>query len=122
MVMQSVDARSTGRFQGTAPEPRPGLPSGNIPGSLNLPFTSILKTGDVTTFKSPEEIRDAFVDAGIVFGSKIVLTCGSGVSAAVLALGLDSIGKDVATMFPVYDGSWSEWGAREDLPKSTFES
>ena len=96
------------------------MPSGNIPGSLNLPFTALLKDGDLNSFKSPKEIRDAFVGSGIIFGSKIVLSCGSGVSAAVLAMGLDVIGKDV-TQCPIYDGSWSEWGAREDLPKSKAE-
>jgi len=83
------------------------------------PYLSVLhQEDDVTTFKSPAEIRDAFKDAGIVFGSRIVLTCGSGVSAAVLALGLHLLGADFEQT-PVYDGSWSEWGdpARADLPK-----
>jgi len=140
-----------GRFEGTAPEPRPHLVGGHMPGALNLPFTALVKVSaplvilldalwqqqqlfigirlhpylpvpnqedDVTTFKSPAEIRDAFKDAGIVFGSRIVLTCGSGVSAAVLALGLHLLGADFEQT-PVYDGSWSEWGdpARADLPK-----
>lgn len=113
---QIVDARSKGRFEGTAPEPRAGLEGGHIPGSLNLPFTVLVKDDDVTTFKSPEEIRDAFRDAGIIFGSKIVLTCGSGVSAANLAIGLDLMGQSLQS-YPIYDGSWSEWGARSDLPK-----
>mmetsp|Transcript_14260 Transcript_14260/g.13773 ORF Transcript_14260/g.13773 Transcript_14260/m.13773 type:complete len:320 (-) Transcript_14260:656-1615(-) len=113
---QIVDARSKGRFEGTAPEPRAGLEGGHIPGSLNLPFTMLVKDDDVTKFKSPEEIRDVFREAGIIFGSKIVLTCGSGVSAANLALGLNLMGQSLQS-HPIYDGSWSEWGARSDLPK-----
>lgn len=113
---QILDARSKARFLAQAPEPRQGLEGGAIPGSLNLPFTSIVQADDVTSFRSPVEIRDAFVDAGIIFGSKIVLTCGSGVSAAVLSLALTVIGKSLEQS-PIYDGSWTEWGGRSDLPK-----
>lgn len=113
---QIVDARSKGRFEGTAPEPRAGLEGGHMPGSLNLPFTMLVQDDDFTKFRSPTEIRDAFKDAGVIFGSRIVLTCGSGVSAAVLALGLNLLGQEMASS-PIYDGSWSEWGARSDLPK-----
>lgn len=114
---QICDARSAARFLAEAPEPRPGLPSGHIPGSLSLPFTSLMKEGDVNTFRSKEEIRDAFVDSGVVFGSKVVLSCGSGVTAAVLGFGLHLIGKDLESC-PVYDGSWTEWASREDLPRA----
>ena len=106
---QIADARSRARFLAEAPEPRPGLIGGHIPGSLSLPFTSLVQEGDPTTFRSKEAVRDALVEAGVVMGSRVVVTCGSGVTACVLAFGLDLIGKDLASV-PVYDGSWSEWG------------
>lgn len=115
---QILDARSNARFLAQAPEPRPNLEGGRIPGSLNLPHVYLTKEDDITSFRSKEEIRDAFKNAGIVFGSRIILSCGSGVSAATLAFGLELIGKDLNTC-PIYDGSWSEWGdkSRTDLPK-----
>jgi thiosulfate/3-mercaptopyruvate sulfurtransferase len=117
---QILDARSSPRFLAQTPEPRPGLPSGHIPGSLNLPFTELVKTGDFSTFKTPAEIRDAIVNSGVILGSNVILSCGSGVSAAVLGFGMHLIGKDLDS-FPIYDGSWSEWGSRNDLPKITAE-
>ena len=73
----------------------------------------------MTKFKNKEEIRDAFVDAGVVFGPKVICSCGSGVSAAVLVLGMDLLGKDISN-FPIYDGSWSEWGdEKKDFPRVT---
>lgn len=114
---QILDARSSDRFYARVPEPRAGLEGGHIPGSLNLPFNLLCKDDDVTTFKSLEEIRDAFVQSGLIFGAKSILTCGSGVSAAVLMLGLHLLGKDMESA-PIYDGSWSEWGSKPELPKA----
>ncbi|MGH7389965.1 MAG: 3-mercaptopyruvate sulfurtransferase [Candidatus Rokuibacteriota bacterium] len=108
---QVVDARSHGRFAGTEPEPRPGLRSGRIPGSLNLPYDRLCRRDG--TLAGAAELRRAFDDAGLDVDGPIATTCGSGVSAAVLALGLYVIGRrDV----PIYDGSWSEWGGRPDTP------
>lgn len=106
---QIADARSRARFLAEAPEPRDGLVGGHIPGSLSLPFTNLVEDSDPTTFRSKEQVRDALVDSGIVLGGRVVLTCGSGVTACVIAFCLDLIGKDLASA-PVYDGSWSEWG------------
>jgi len=112
--IQIVDARSPGRFQGSDPEPREGLRSGRIPGSKNLPFTVLLN--DDGTFKSNDEIRNAFHKAEVDLGKPIVTSCGSGVTAAVLALALERIGH---TNTGVYDGSWTEWGGCQDLPIET---
>jgi len=115
---QIADARSKARFLAQAPEPRAGLVGGHIPGSLSLPFTALVTADDMTKFRSKEEIRDAFVDAGIIFGPKVIFSCGSGVSAAVLVLGMDLLGKDVSN-YPIYDGSWSEWGdEKKDFPRA----
>lgn len=114
---QVVDARSAARFKAEAPEPRPGLEGGHIPGSLNVPFTAIVTADDVTKFKSLTEVRDQFRDAGVILGSKVFTSCGSGVTAAVLSMGLYMLGQNLENV-PVYDGSWSEWGGRPDLPKS----
>ena len=109
---QVLDARAAARFQGTAPEPRQGLRSGHIPGSRNLPFNSLLDPAD-QTMAPPEKLKQLFAGAGIDPGKPIVTSCGSGVTACVLALGLEQIGaKHVA----IYDGSWSEWGLPGDTP------
>jgi thiosulfate/3-mercaptopyruvate sulfurtransferase len=111
-IAQVLDARSEGRFKGTEPEPRPGLKGGHIPGSRNLPFQALIdpKTG---TMKPREELAEIFVAAGISPNSQVITSCGSGLTAAILAYGLFLIGHIDAA---VYDGSWSEWGGRDDAP------
>jgi len=108
---QVVDARSTGRFAGTEPEPRPGLRGGHIPGSVNLPYERLF--AEDGRLLDPEGLRAAFLRAGVDLAKPVVTTCGSGVTAAVLAFALARLGRpDVA----VYDGSWTEWGGRADTP------
>lgn len=111
---QVVDARAEPRFGGEAPEPRPGLRSGHMPGALNLPFQKLIAVDG--TLAPSATLRQAFKDAGVDLTRPIVTSCGSGVTASILALGLSVIGRDDVA---VYDGSWSEWGAREDAPVAT---
>ena len=100
-----IDARSEGRFMGTAPEPRSGLRSGSIENSINVPYETLLN--EDFTFKKKQEILDIFSRKGVVFNNYIITTCGSGVTAAVLYLALDEIG---CSKISLYDGSWAEWG------------
>jgi thiosulfate/3-mercaptopyruvate sulfurtransferase len=111
---QLLDARGAARFTGAEPEPRPGLASGHIPGSLNLPFGRMLKPDG--TFRDDAGLRAAFAEAGIDLERPVVTTCGSGVTAAVLLFALHLLGKDDVAL---YDGSWSEWGADPATPKAT---
>ncbi|MAQ36158.1 MAG: 3-mercaptopyruvate sulfurtransferase [Thioclava sp.] len=112
-----IDARPNERFLGNGTEPRPGLRSGHIPGSRNLPFGELLTPEG--TFKSPEEIKARFEAAGVDLSKPAITTCGSGVSAAILSLALELIGK---SDWSLYDGSWSEWGMYNDLKVATGEA
>ncbi|MGH7414330.1 MAG: 3-mercaptopyruvate sulfurtransferase [Candidatus Rokuibacteriota bacterium] len=109
---QVVDARSRGRFAATEPEIRPGLRGGHIPGSTNLPYNDLFRAED-DTMRPDADVRAAFRDAGLDLTRPVVATCGSGVSAAVLALAMYRLGRRDAA---VYDGSWTEWGGRSDTP------
>jgi len=107
---QVVDARSAERFHGWAPEPRPGLRSGHMPRALNLPFGAVLEGGGM---KDKAGLEAAFSSAGVDLDAPVIATCGSGLTACIISLARAATGRSPAT---VYDGSWSEWGAREDLP------
>ncbi|MBF9234103.1 3-mercaptopyruvate sulfurtransferase [Microvirga alba] len=110
---QIVDARPAERFRGEAPEPRPGLRAGHMPGSLNLPFAQIVENGRL---KDKADLEQAIKDSGVDPERPVITSCGSGVSAAILALAFETTGHPIKA---IYDGSWSEWGARTDLPIAT---
>lgn len=111
---QVIDARPTARFSGAEEDPREGIASGHIPGSVNLPHSQLFNADG--TWKTGDDLKAAFENAGVDLDKPVVTTCGSGMTAAVVAFGAHLLGKtDVA----LYDGSWSEWGADKDTPKAT---
>jgi thiosulfate/3-mercaptopyruvate sulfurtransferase len=107
-----LDARPADRFSGKAPEPRPGVARGHIPGSISLPFTQMLKPDG--TFLPKDDLRQRLSSAGVTSGRRVMTSCGTGVTAAILAFAISYAGFGDAA---VYDGSWAEWGARPDTPK-----
>lgn len=113
--IQIVDARAAGRYRGDEPEPRPGLRAGHIPGSRNVPYTSLLDPTDGTLLDA-DGLRQVFARAGVDPARPIICTCGSGVTACVIRLALARLG---ATSARVYDGSWTEWGGTPGLPVAT---
>lgn len=111
---QVVDARTSGRFAGTEPEPRPGLRGGHMPGARSVPSTSLINEDG--TLKSRQELLSIFTAAGVDPRAPVVTTCGSGVTASIVALALAVVGQTNAA---VYDGSWAEWGQPGDTPVET---
>lgn len=111
---QVVDARSAGRFTGTEPEPRAGVRGGHMPGAKNVHYASLVRADG--TLKSPEELRDTFAKAGVDLDAPVAASCGTGITACAVLLGLDVAG---ATRTALYDGSWTEWGSQPDTPVET---
>ncbi len=114
---QIVDARAADRFSGALPSGYPGLASGHMPGAVNLPWTSMVRQSGDFGFVEPAEAEEIFRRAGIDPDRPVIATCGSGVTAAVLAFQLLRMGKPG---WRIYDGSWNEWGRRDDLPRESL--
>ncbi len=112
-----IDARSPERFRGAAPEPREGLRAGHIPKSVNVPYRALLNEDG--TLKDPDGLRAAFAQGGADLSKPVITTCGSGVTACILGLALERLGK---TDYAIYDGSWSEWGLSPTLPIATGDA
>ena len=110
---QIADARPAGRFTGAEPEPREGMRSGHMPGAHNLPVMSLSRDGKLLP---PDELKETIEAAGLDLSKPVVTSCGSGITAAVISLALETLGHRNHTL---YDGSWSEWGARADTPVET---
>lgn len=111
-----LDARPKGKFDGTEPTGYPGVAPGHMPGALNLPWSALLTAEDERRFIAPEAFRARLEDLGVDPDGPAILTCGSGITAAIIAFHLTRLGND---RWSIYDASWHEWGQRDDLPKET---
>ena len=109
-----LDARAANRFDGSQPEARPGVEPGHIPGSTNLPYAEIVDA-EAGTFRDAETLRASFDRVGVDGSRTVTTTCGSGVTACILGLGMHLVGRD---NWALYDGSWTEWGSRDDTVKA----